>query len=252
MHSHSRLESAPLPRLVCGTEELSPDGRVFACLDLQSTLRFVEVASGTVILEKKEFTWLFRQDVDPEPVYFGQLGSAIIDFSPDGHFVIVRPGEGDGKSLAFDLWKRSKIPLAGQKRLLKNTGTTAFLTPNRIIAWNGASKDDLHHGVANATVMTFPAGLPVSTAKVPYGRFLVHAADPDFVIVRPFGSYADLFFGRTTRAAAVQLRTGLVIVSNTLALDVSGAGYVGEPNRGEVGLYAIGRGLQATVRLHTK
>jgi len=40
-----------------------------------------------------------------------------------------------------------------------------------------------------------------------------------------------------------------VIVSNTPALDVFGHFYVAQPAEDEVGLYEIGKGLQATVVL---
>jgi hypothetical protein len=61
----TRVASTTLPMSVCGTEELSPDGAVLVCLDLKSTLRFVDVASGQTIFEKKEFTWLHRYDPPP-------------------------------------------------------------------------------------------------------------------------------------------------------------------------------------------
>jgi hypothetical protein len=49
----------------------------------------------------------------------------------------------------------------------------------------------------------------------------------------------------------VDFGTGLVIISDTLALDVFGTYYVTERPGGEVGLYEIGKGVQATVVLGT-
>jgi hypothetical protein len=80
----SRAASAALPTMVCGTEELSPDGGMLVCLDLKSTLSFVDVATGQTIFEKKQFSWLFRVDPPLEsghpPNIWGELGSAYIDF----------------------------------------------------------------------------------------------------------------------------------------------------------------------------
>src|ERR1039457_3886297 len=54
-----RLESTPLPLLICGTEELSQDGRVLACADPNATLLLVDVATGRTIFEKKKIARLF-------------------------------------------------------------------------------------------------------------------------------------------------------------------------------------------------
>ena len=76
---------------------------------------------------------------------------------------------------------------------------------------------------------------------MPKGLFF-RATDPSFAIIRPFGG--------KDRSAAVKLSTGLVIISDTPALDVFRRSYVAEPNPGQVGLYKIGNGLQTTVTLH--
>jgi len=77
------------------------------------------------------------------------------------------------------------------------------------------------------------------------------ATDPGFVIIRPFGRLS--FIEPTEqRAAAVELATGRVIISETPLLDVFGRYYIAEPSPGVVGLYERGKGLQATVALHDK
>ena len=67
--------------------------------------------------------------------------------------------------------------------------------------------------------------------------------------MRPFGP-VDLS-GNTvsTRVAAAQLSTGLVIISDTEALDVRDHYYVAQPGVGEVGLYEINKGLLAKIAL---
>jgi hypothetical protein len=260
----TRVESATLPVLVCGTEELSPDGAVLACLDLESTLRFVDVASGLTIFEEKEFTRLFRCDSLSEsgpPVSFcGELGSARIDFSPDGRFVVVMPKNAGGSPLAWNARERTIVELTGPLKLLKQRGS-AFIAPDRILIWNGvARKNDRNRGVANARVIEFPSGKLLSEPKIPNGGFF-RATDPGFLVIRPFGlgtTFAfvrgEFLLGRRSpnRAAAVELSTGLVIISDTPALDVFGRFYVAEHTKGEVGLYEIGKGLKAAVVVHQK
>jgi hypothetical protein len=260
----TRLESTTLPLLVCGTEELSPDGRVLACVDLESTLRLIEVASGQTMFEKKRIARLFA-NYDPDSglpsSYWGELGSAHIDFSPDGRFVVVRPRNAEGSPLAWNVRERSSVDLTGRLRQLKSGDTSAFISPDRMVVWNGASKKDLTRGVANVKVLAFPSGKLLSEPKIPYGLFLFRATDPGFVIVRPFGGRTivirngdGFFMGQSSsnRAAAAELSTGLVIISDTPALDVYGRFYVAEPAKGEVGLYEIGKGLKAAVVLHQK
>jgi hypothetical protein len=69
---------------------------------------------------------------------------------------------------------------------------------------------------------------------------------PGFVLVRPFGRFNP----NIHRTAAANLDTGQVIISEG-ALDVFAQLYVAELVNGkEVGLYEIGKGLQATVVIH--
>lgn len=249
------IQSAALPVLVCGTGELSPDGEVFVCLDFKSTLHIVDVASGQTMFLKKEFTWLFRDDYRNDiygyPLKSGELGSANIEFSPDSRFVLVRPKNADGKILLWNVAERSPVKLTGPLKQIKNGSTYAFMSPDRILVWNGSNKVDRARGLAHSKLIEFPAGKLLSQPNIPYGSLLFGTANPDFAIVRPLGSIYKIWLTNSPfRAAAVQLSTGLVIISNTLALDVFSHSYVGEPNPGEVGLYEIGKGLQSKVVLH--
>jgi hypothetical protein len=90
----------------------------------------------------------------------------------------------------------------------------------------------------------------LSKPKVPVGPFY-QTTNPGFVLFRPFGRYA-FNTHQSTRSAVAELSTGLVIISDG-ALDVFGRNYVAERVIGkEVGLYEIGKGLQASVALHQK
>ena len=248
----TRVGLVTLPALVCGSEELSPDGSVFVCLDLKSTLRFIDVASGRTIFEKKDFTWLFRNyDRWGYPTSsYGELGSARIDFSPNDHFVTVSPRNAAGRNLIWNVRDRTIVYPKGRLKKLKEYNPVFIASDRILMRFGAAGKHDLKRGVANAWIMEFPSGRLLSESKIPLGFFYA-ATSSGFIIIRPFGGYA-MGVSSSNRAAAVELSTGLVIISDTPALDVFGRFYVAEPNPGVVGLYEIGKGLKATVTLYRK
>jgi hypothetical protein len=89
-----------MPALVCGTEKLSPDGGVLACLDRYGVLHFFDVVSGRAIFEKKRFAAPFE--------IFGHLTpidseSASMEFSPGGEFIIVRSEDPEGSLLVWNV-----------------------------------------------------------------------------------------------------------------------------------------------------
>jgi hypothetical protein len=101
-----------------------------------------------------------------------------------------------------------------------------------------------------AELLAFPSTEILSKVEVPVGP-LLHTADPNFMLVRPFGR-VSLWDPNAKRTAAVELATGRVIISETPALDVFGRRYIAEQFPWVVGLYERGKGLQATVPLHEK
>ena len=234
----SRVQSTELPMLVCGTEELSPDGRVVACIDLRGTLRLVDVASGRTVLEKRRFNRPSRASSD-------ELGSGSIDFSPDGNWLIVRPSGIDEPPLVWNVRGQSSLKLTSE---LKQLGQHSFamLAPDRI-AISNAARDKGAAGSLSLKVFAFPSGKILSEPKIPSGVFY-RATDPGFVLIRPYGRLDQ----NSWRTAAVELSTGLVIVSEG-ALDVLGKNCVAETVNGkEVVLYEIGLALQTTVVIHGK
>ena len=82
--------------------------------------------------------------------------------------------------------------------------------------------------------------------KVPPGR-LLPAADPRFALLRPFGKHARLY-DSAQRMAAIDYRTGEVIVSDAQTLDVFGEHYVTEElANGNIGVYRRHYGLEASI-----
>ncbi len=119
-----------------------------------------------------------------------------------------------------------------------------FTTPDRIVFtqyWLG-------HPLRTATIVAFPSGKVLSRMKLPQGA-LFRTADPRFVRIHPYGPWARDGDPNEKRSCAVELSTGFTITSEGPALDVYGDYYVAERRNGELGLYAIGKGLQAAVSL---
>jgi len=286
---HARTAATEVPLQACGTVALSPDGRVVACDQFDGTLRLIDVASAAAIFEKKKFAkreylgtpnrpcielppnetvvnatrpGLFRNSC-----YSGDPGSTIVGFSPDARFMIAEP-ESEGPAIAWDISQRRAIPLAGALRqLLKSSQRWfSYALPFAIVAPDlvllclpdaSRSKKDKKEHVELAELVSFPSGAVVSKMKFPMSLRLFAAANPNFVLVRPFGGpaagYPSAWILKSTQAAAVQFKSGNeIIINNQLALDVFGQYYVAEPNPGEVGLYERGKGIQIAVLLHPK
>jgi hypothetical protein len=84
----------------------------------------------------------------------------------------------------------------------------------------------------------------VSKPKLPLiseGPFRI--TDSRFVEILPYGSLSF---------CALDFSTKETINSSQPAFDVLGPYYVAQPNLGEVGLYERGKGIKATVKLHSE
>ena len=247
--SRTFADSPEIRGFSCATEELSPDGTTLACNDPSGNLRIIEVASRGVIFEKKQFVRLIptydRYDT-PTGQLIGDLGRALIDFSPDSRYLIAYPSGGKGSPVVWDISGRRRVALTGKLKAFAHVGT--FIAPHHVLLPQPALNSK--HGVVNAELLAFPAKDVIARFKVPAGR-LFPSADPYFVLIRPFGR-GGFWSPSPGRSAAADLRTGQVIISNTPAIDVLGGYYVAEPFPGVVGLYERGKGLQAYLALHSR
>jgi hypothetical protein len=278
-----RTDSRELPSHACGTEQLSPDSRSFACHDLFGTLWLIDNNSGSTILRKDGFDshdygWNgARVELRSEPnVLSSDRGLSVrMAFSPDGRYVIatlqehltmkrlldidLTPKEWwSARAVVWDLRVGNPVPLKDHLDDLAASAVThpldenpdrrrffTFLAPDRLLV------SDLFYaknGHVTADLLEFPSGRLLSRPELPAGE-LFPATDPSFVIVRLTGQER---INSPQRTAASELHTGELIVSETPALDVLGRYYVAEPSRGCVGLYERGKGLRATFDLHKK
>jgi len=244
----ARVESIEIPFKDCGSWGLSPDGRFLACLDTSGTLSFLDVATSATTFRKKTFNdYVDLLDRSGASHRTGDLGSAEIDFSPDGRLVLALPVNALGSALAWDLQQRKPVGLALRLKIRLPAMQFAFIASDRLLI----SRATFVQRTVTATLVEFPSGKVLSKPRLPQGP-IYRAADPNFVIVRPFAAAAIMDLDSPKRSAAVEIRTGQVIVCDSPALDVCGRYYAAERTDGELGLYERGKGLQATVAIAEK
>jgi len=241
----TRKDIKEIPLRACESYALSPDTRVLACVDSLGTLRIIDVDSGNTLFEKKKFgrTLIFQNDAMVTVGIWDDLGSARIVFSQDARFVIAAPLRARGSTVAWDLRVRAQVKLIGGLRKLERRYFFESVAPDEVMI----SPYLLGPKIVNATLVDFPSGRVLLQLKLPPGH-LLPAADPAYVLIRPFGQLAR-DSDPVQKIAAVEYRTGQVIISDAQALDVFGDHYVTELKDGTVGLYERGKGVQATVAI---
>jgi hypothetical protein len=270
---HARVDSHELPVHACAPEQLSPDGRFLACADLLDTLWLIDTASGDTILQKdgfgkNAFAWDSTiKSTRPESVR--------IAISPDAryfiaavqeHFVSAQTPDLDrtpkewwsGRAVLWDLSTGKPVGLKDRLNILADQAVThvsderpdrrrffAFVAADRLLV---SDLINAKKGSVSAMLLEFPSGRLLSRHVLPAGP-LFSATDPNFVMIRATGRERVYHPQRTIAAG---LDTQETIVSETLALDVLGRYYIAEPQRGWVGLYERGKGLEAAIDLYKK
>ncbi len=248
----------------CGTLQASPDGATLACQDMRGSFHLFDVATRRELLREDRFAatripWCVGGMTDPSTrgagacgTSDGMPGSAMIEFSPDGGYVVAVPRVGVNDGVAVELSTGRRLLLRrglARLRLHQDFNPTAefatappfaFVSSNRVIvSWTQAFSK--RTGLVTATLAEFPSGRVIVKPKIPAGP-IFRAADPSYVIVRPYHRYG---------AAAVNLATGETLSSPSAALDVYGRYYMEEVAPGKVGLFERSKGLQASVSLST-
>jgi hypothetical protein len=232
--SATRIDMRETRLRKCESSGLSPDSRVLGCVDTAGTLRIIDVDSGKTIFEKRDFGSI------------GVRGAADLNFSPDGRYLAAVPKHAAGAPLAWDLRAKEQVKLAGRLKKLETGYHIAFIAPDQVMissTWLGTT-------TVNATLVEFPSGKVLSKAKLPPGQ-LFRAADPAFVLIRPFG-WRVRESDPIPRSSAVEFRTGQVIMSDAETLDVFGRHFIIELPDGKLGLCERGKGVQATVAVDTR
>jgi hypothetical protein len=235
--------------LSCQTEELSADGNILACNDSKGTLRLIDVTSGGVFFEEKQFVRLvplynftpYGAAEFPSGQFLGNAGKACFDFSPDGRLLNADPCGGKGREFVYDLQSRAVMPLT--RSITRHD--SIFVNANELLIDDGPYNRKQH--LKTAKLVAFPSGRLITHVQItPFDWS--RATEPGFIISRPNATTRQIHPGMPT--TALDIRTEEAIVSHSPALDVCGRYYAAEPSPGVVGLYERGHGLRATLNLH--
>jgi hypothetical protein len=225
-------------RTSCVQTLLAPDGRTLACADADFGLSLVDVASGAVVFQKKQFyepdvlmllNTLFGSMVSEEPD--DEPSFVTLGFSTDARYfaagfrretnAYLQIG-GQEVSLIYDLQAKAPIVPKGTARKFIATGFT-FTGPDRLIAINPGN-------VTKSGIVALPAGEVVQEVGV-FGSSLSAATKGNFLFARPMQKYLvgvlDVSKGVGTK--------GLI----TPAIDIYDDVFIAERGTGALGLYSM-------------
>jgi hypothetical protein len=234
----------------CLQSLISPDGKTLACIDEDSSLILVDVATGNQTLLKKDlplpgvYELVFRglNELLAGEEGSGEFKLANMSFSPDGRIFVagargiqygLTGSRGIQASVAVDVATRQQIPLKGALKGMLSKRFT-FLSPDRVVC---ADEKDSNQSV----VLSFPGGEVID--KFVTGRGEVsRPGGGKYAIVRPISGYA---------VGVVDLSTRKIFMANKLsAFDIFETVFVSERSDGALGLYnVVGGELKSLVVL---
>ncbi|HEY0005725.1 MAG TPA: M48 family metalloprotease [Pyrinomonadaceae bacterium] len=224
----------------CMQSTLSPDGKLLACLTPDFNLDVLEVATGTVVVQKKEFYepayyelfWLLELLVarSNSETSFGDLQWIKMGFSPDGRYLLagyvgrdnVNRSRTRNIAEVIDLTTRAKVPLNDMlERLI--AGGFAFLSNDRLA---GVNREDFK----KSAILSFPEGKVLSELSM--GRAeLAAPTRGNYLFLRPIKDYA---------LGVMDLNSKVITkASERAALDIFDQFFVSERRNGELGLYRM-------------
>lgn len=224
-------------RKACVQTTLSPEGKTLACLDSEFGLSLADVATGTVIFEKKSFTQVGFSDI------FSLLLSALLadtefnigttefismSFSPDGHYFAAGDSSlsftgfgtlaSETQSLAYDLKTRTVVPLKGDIKKVVASGF-AFVGSDKIVG--------KHSDPKKAGLYTFPTGEVIENFGM-FGESFLQAASGPYILVRT-----------GAKRGLVDLTTRKVFTLQRPIMDVYDDAVLSEQRNAELGVYSL-------------
>jgi WD40 repeat protein len=209
----------------CFQSELSPSGAYLGCIDEEFGLKLVDVATNTVLLDRKKF-YVFTDYFSFYRYYLARLTGENIrifdmKFSPDDRYFIA--GHSDS-FVAYDLKERAEAKVSWRIHELGRISFT-FVAPDEFAGLRYSGPNDMR-----LVRLSFPSGEKLDEFKIQADGWLSSTGNRDALLMRPAAAYpvgiVDLKSKKITQA-----------FKNT-AFAVYGQIYAGEQNSGEVALFS--------------
>ena len=222
----------------CLQTQLSPDGKLLACLDPDFNLTLIRVETGDTVWTKNEFyepdyyqalsiyTQLRLRADDSSDL---NLGIINMKFSPDGRYFVA--GYYTYRSLhnpkgevgeAVDTSTLAKVSIPDSLKKLVAGGFT-FVGNDRIA---GINRDT----AKKSGVMKFPSGEVVTELEL-WRKGMSAATQGDYLLIRPVKDYAVGVMDINSKA--------ITKANERAALDIYAPFFVAEMRNGQIGLYKL-------------
>ncbi|MEO6392910.1 MAG: M48 family metalloprotease, partial [Pyrinomonadaceae bacterium] len=237
----------------CLQSELSPDGKVLACFDIDYDLSLAEVATGNVFFLKRElksdydmnanFQLLLAaraHDDEAEPF---ETALVNMGFSPDGRYFLAGGREylpgysgfivgslmSNKKALGYDLQNRSVIPLSDDLQGVAS-GSFAFVGTDKIAGF----------GARKSFYLTFPEGKAIDPVTLPGSQVRPVTRGNAVIIPSSNREYRCMFDLTNKKANSLPGQT---------CLDAFDATLVAQTPSGDLGFYDLRGGPTQVVKL---
>lgn len=223
----------------CLQTQLSPDGKLLACLDPDFTLSLIRVETGEIAWSKKEFytpsyyeaLFLYSQlRLRRDDSSDLNIGVAIMKFSPDGHYFVAghhtarqfhNSYTGDVGEVV-DTSTLTKVSIPDSLKKFLSYGFT-FIGNDRIAGINRET-------FKKSAIMKFPSGEVVTELEL-WRKGMSAATRGDYLLIRPVQNYALGVMDISTRT--------ITKANERSALDIYEPFFVSETRNGQVGLYKL-------------
>ena len=234
----------------CLQTQLSPDGKLLACLDPEFNLNLLRVENGETVWSKKEF---YTPNYYEALRIFSQLRLRRDDssdlnlaithmkFSPDGRYFVAghhtprsfqNATSGDFGEV-IDTTTFTKVSISDFVKKLISGGFT-FVGNDRIAGIN-------HETFKKSAVVKFPSGEVVTELEL-WRKGMSAPTRGDFLLIRPIKDYA---------LGVLDINSKTITKANQrAALDIYEPYFIAEMRNGQVGLYKLEKNeLVATAEL---
>jgi WD40 repeat protein len=210
----------------CFQSELSPNGDYLGCIDDSFGLKLVDVATNTVLLDRKRF-YVFTDYFSFYRYYFARLAGEKIrifdmKFSPDDRYFVA--GHLDS-FVAYDLKQRAEAKVPWRIHEVGRISFT-FAGPDEFDGLRYAGPNDMR-----LVRLSFPSGEKLDEFKVQADGWLSSSGNNDALLMRPAAAYPVGIVDLKAKKIAQAFKSP--------AFAVYGQVYAGEQNSGEVALFSI-------------